>query len=72
MASPCMILQRGIATSSVCHGKRNFRKFLLYGKRGSHLFKERQAKNPHPDIPVDSKFIFSIRFLTVLTIGFTW
>jgi len=58
MASSCMILQRGIATSSVCHGKRNFRKFLLYNKRGSRQFKERQAKNPDPDMPIDSKFMF--------------
>lgn len=55
MASACMILQRGIATSCVCHGKRNFRKFLLYNKRGSRSFKEQQAKNPDPDIPIDSK-----------------
>ncbi|EZA47493.1 hypothetical protein DMN91_005063 [Ooceraea biroi] len=55
MASSCMILQRGIATSCVCHGKRNFRKFLLYNKRGSRAFKEQQAKNPDPDIPIDKR-----------------
>ncbi|XP_012530037.1 39S ribosomal protein L41, mitochondrial [Monomorium pharaonis] len=55
MASTCMILRRGIATTCVCNGKRNFRKFLLYGKRGSRSFKERQAKNPDPEIPVDKR-----------------
>ncbi|XP_029665533.1 39S ribosomal protein L41, mitochondrial [Formica exsecta] len=55
MASSCMILRRGIATSCICHGKRNFRKFLLYNKRGSRNFKEQQAKNPDPDIPIDKR-----------------
>ncbi|XP_029160011.1 39S ribosomal protein L41, mitochondrial [Nylanderia fulva] len=55
MASSCMILRRGIATSCICHGKRNFRKFLLYNKRGSRNFKEQQAKNPDPDIPIDHR-----------------
>jgi large subunit ribosomal protein L41 len=34
---------RCISTSVVCCGKRNFRKFLLYNKRGTKLFKERQT-----------------------------
>lgn len=55
MASSFTILRRGIATSCICNGKRNFRKFLLYGKRGSRQFKEQQAKNPDPDIPVDKR-----------------
>ncbi|XP_071632223.1 large ribosomal subunit protein mL41 isoform X1 [Temnothorax longispinosus] len=55
MASPCMILRRGIATSCVCNGKRNFRKFLLYGKRGSRNFKQQQMKNPDPDVPIDRR-----------------
>ncbi|XP_071576875.1 large ribosomal subunit protein mL41 isoform X2 [Temnothorax nylanderi] len=55
MASPCMILRRGIATSCVCNGKRNFRKFLLYGKRGSRDFKQQQMKNPDPEIPIDKR-----------------
>lgn len=71
MASSCMILRRGIATSCICHGKRNFRKFLLYNKRGSRNFKEQQAKNPDPDIPIDSEllilicyYIWSIRLIS--------
>jgi len=60
MASSCMILQRGIATSCIRHGKRNFRKFLLYNKRGSRNFKKQQTENPDPDIPIDSKLLFLI------------
>lgn len=45
-------LVRGIATSASLHGKRNFRKFPLYNKRGSREFKARQAKNPDPDVPI--------------------
>ncbi|XP_012273033.1 39S ribosomal protein L41, mitochondrial [Orussus abietinus] len=52
MAATCRILHRGISTTCVCYGKRNFRKFQLYNKRGSRLFKEAQAKNPNPDIPI--------------------
>ncbi|XP_031830417.1 mitochondrial ribosomal protein L41 [Nomia melanderi] len=55
MASTCMIIRRQISTSSVCYGKRNFRKFLLYNKRGSRAFKEAQKKNPDPHIPIDKR-----------------
>ncbi|XP_046431480.1 39S ribosomal protein L41, mitochondrial [Neodiprion fabricii] len=55
MASACMIIQRSITTSCVCHGKRNFRKFLLYNKRGTKKFKEQQAIKPHPQIPIDRR-----------------
>lgn len=61
MASTCMILRRGIATSCICHGKRNFRKFLLYNKRGSRQFKEAQMKNPDPEIPIDSKLPYFLQ-----------
>ncbi|KAL0114061.1 hypothetical protein PUN28_011402 [Cardiocondyla obscurior] len=62
MASSCMILRRGIVTSCVLNGKRNFRKFLLYGKRGSRNFKEQQVKNPDPDIPVDKRGVRDIGY----------
>lgn len=40
-------------TTSLC-GKKNFRKFLLYNKRGTRLFKkERHLSNP--DLPVDKR-----------------
>ncbi|KAJ4431691.1 hypothetical protein ANN_20293 [Periplaneta americana] len=41
---------RGISTTIVCHGKRNFRKFPLYNKRGTKLFKKEQSENPDPDL----------------------
>lgn len=55
MASACVIISRQISTSSVCHGKRNFRKFLVLNKRGSRAFKEEQAKNQNSDIPIDRR-----------------
>lgn len=38
------------------NGKRNFRKFLLYNKRGPRLFKEQRAEDPdNAPIPVDTR-----------------
>lgn len=59
MASACLIISRGISTSCANYGKRNFRKFPLYGKRGSRLHKEREA-GPNPVLPTYGKFFFSI------------
>ncbi|XP_015587966.1 39S ribosomal protein L41, mitochondrial [Cephus cinctus] len=55
MASTCMILRRGISTTCVCNGARNFRKFLIYNKRGSRLFKKKQHEKPDPDVPIDRR-----------------
>ena len=48
-------LVRNINTTSCVCGKRNFRKFPLYNKRGTRLFKQQQARNPDPDIPIYGK-----------------
>ncbi|PSN42105.1 39S ribosomal protein L41 [Blattella germanica] len=40
---------RSIFTSATCYGKRNFRKFLLYNKRGTKFFKQRQAIVQDPE-----------------------
>ncbi|XP_047363048.1 39S ribosomal protein L41, mitochondrial [Vespa velutina] len=55
MASSCLILQRGISTSCVNYGKRNFRKFLFLNKRGSRDFKKKQSTDPYPDYPIDKR-----------------
>ncbi|CAH0560077.1 unnamed protein product [Brassicogethes aeneus] len=47
-----LIITRGISTSCVRHGKRNFKKFSLFNKRGSRQYKEAQRNNPEPDIPI--------------------
>lgn len=47
-------LVRHISTTAQACGKRNFRKFPLYNKRGTRDFKKAQAKNPHPDVPIHS------------------
>ncbi|XP_043287747.1 39S ribosomal protein L41, mitochondrial isoform X2 [Venturia canescens] len=59
MASACKISIRGLTTTSVLLGKKNFKKFLLYNKRGTVDFKKRQAVNPDPDIPIDNRGVKS-------------
>ncbi|XP_076398179.1 mitochondrial ribosomal protein L41 isoform X1 [Megachile rotundata] len=55
MASTCMIISRQISTSSIAHGKRNFRMIQIYNKRGTRAFKKDQATNPNCDIPIDRR-----------------
>lgn len=43
--------RRSICTTTPLEGKRNFRKFLVYNKRGTRVVKEAQRKNPL-DCPV--------------------
>nr|SVE73311.1 EOG090X0IZW [Ceriodaphnia reticulata] len=43
---------RGITTTACACGKRNFKKFPIYNKRGTRDFKARQAKNPNPEVPI--------------------
>nr|SVE94001.1 EOG090X0IZW [Scapholeberis mucronata] len=43
---------RGISTTSSACGKRNFKKFPIFNKRGTKIFKAQQAKHPHPDVPI--------------------
>lgn len=62
MASASIIIRRGITTSCVCHGKRNFRKFLLYNKRGTRNFKAAQAIKPSPDVPIDHRGVRPIGY----------
>lgn len=50
-----MIISRQISTSSVSHGKRNFRMLQIYNKRGSKIFKKQQAENPNSDVPIDRR-----------------
>lgn len=43
---------RQISTTAQVCGKRNFRKFPLYNKRGTRDFKKKQLTDPHPDVPI--------------------
>ncbi|KAK9883059.1 hypothetical protein WA026_001264 [Henosepilachna vigintioctopunctata] len=45
-----LIFVRNISTTIPKCGKKNFRKFQLFNKRGSRLFKQQQAKDPEPDL----------------------
>lgn len=56
-------IKRSISTSSQLNGKRNFRKFLLYNKRGTREFKERQRTHPHPDIPIQKRGVKDTGYL---------
>uniref|UniRef100_A0A8W7PL56 39S ribosomal protein L41, mitochondrial n=1 Tax=Anopheles coluzzii TaxID=1518534 RepID=A0A8W7PL56_ANOCL len=51
------IIKRGISTTASLSGKKNFRKFLLYNKRGTRIFKQQRAANPdlYPDMPIDKR-----------------
>lgn len=49
------VITRGVSTSAALHGKKNFRKFLLYNKRGPRLFKKERITNPDPEMPVDKR-----------------
>lgn len=49
-----LIIRRQISTTAIREGKRNFKKFSLYNKRGTRAFKQQQTENPDPDLPIDS------------------
>jgi large subunit ribosomal protein L41 len=51
------IAKRGISTSAQLCGKKNFRKFYIYNKRGPRLFKEIKRLNPeaYPDMPIEKR-----------------
>ncbi|GJQ81512.1 hypothetical protein Trydic_g14665 [Trypoxylus dichotomus] len=57
-----LIIKRGISTTAVREGKRNFKKFSLYNKRGTRLFKQQQTENPDPDIPIDTRGVRDIGY----------
>ncbi|KAL1509967.1 hypothetical protein ABEB36_004630 [Hypothenemus hampei] len=48
-----LILKRLISTTPISYGKKNFRKFPLYNKRGTRIFKKTQAENRDPDFFYD-------------------
>ncbi|XP_052865757.1 39S ribosomal protein L41, mitochondrial [Anopheles cruzii] len=51
------VIRRSISTTAALAGKKNFRKFLLYNKRGTRIFKQRRTANPalYPDMPIDKR-----------------
>lgn len=62
MSGVSLIIKRTISTTNVNFGKRNFKKFLLYNKRGSRNFKEQQKTNPDPAIPIDKRGVRDIGY----------
>lgn len=47
--------QRAISTTAPLEGKRNFRKFLVYNKRGTRVVKEAQRTQLNPPVPVHKR-----------------
>nr|XP_016940663.1 39S ribosomal protein L41, mitochondrial [Drosophila suzukii] len=47
--------QRSISTSSVLGGKRNFRKFNAYNKRGTRVVKEAQKTMANPPVAIHKR-----------------
>lgn len=47
--------QRCISTTTPLDGKRNFRKFLVYNKRGTRVVKEAQRKMLNPPVAVHKR-----------------
>ncbi|XP_050299832.1 39S ribosomal protein L41, mitochondrial [Anthonomus grandis grandis] len=45
-----LILKRSISTTAANLGKKNFRKFQLFNKRGTRQFKKEQLENPDLDL----------------------
>ncbi|XP_066147689.1 large ribosomal subunit protein mL41 [Euwallacea fornicatus] len=45
-----LIIKRFISSTPVNYGKRNFKKFQLFNKRGSRTFKKQQSENRDPDL----------------------
>lgn len=48
-------ITRSISTTTQLSGKKNFRKFLLYNKRGPRIFKKERITNPDPEMPIDKR-----------------
>lgn len=54
------IPKREFSGSQCLEGKRNFRKFMLYGKRGTNVFKQKQQTDPDPEMPVYTRGVRKI------------
>ncbi|KAJ8950987.1 hypothetical protein NQ318_006371 [Aromia moschata] len=57
-----ILIKRSICTTSVRNGKRNFRKFPIYNKRGSKIFKQQQQENPDPDVPIHKRGVRDVGY----------
>lgn len=57
------VMKRGISTTAVVHGKKNFRKFLLHNKRGTRIFREQRNAGAFPDIPIDKQGVDDVGYV---------
>lgn len=58
------LIKRGISTTVPLEGKKNFRKFLLYNKRGTRIFKQARTIKPDPEMPIDKRGVRDTGYLT--------
>ncbi|KAG5897150.1 hypothetical protein JTB14_020879 [Gonioctena quinquepunctata] len=58
-----LIFKRSISTSCVRHGKKNFRKFPIFNKRGSKIFKQQQGTHPDPEVPVHKRGVRDVGYV---------
>ncbi|XP_045619783.1 large ribosomal subunit protein mL41 [Procambarus clarkii] len=62
VSSTAMLVHtRSLTTSSVALGKRNFRKFLMYGKRGTRQLKEEMMHKPELHRELEEVFDRGVR-----------
>ncbi|XP_067626388.1 large ribosomal subunit protein mL41 [Eurosta solidaginis] len=55
---------RAICTTSPVQGKRNFRKFLVYNKRGTRIVKLAQRTLPNPPVSIDKRGVKDTGYTT--------
>lgn len=58
------LIKRSISTTVPLQGKKNFRKFLLYNKRGTRIFKQARITNPDPEMPIDKRGVRDTGYLS--------
>nr|CAI5856451.1 unnamed protein product [Callosobruchus analis] len=56
------LLRRSISTSAICNGKRNFKKFPIFNKRGSRIFKKQQMEQPDPEVPIHKRGVRDVGY----------
>uniref|UniRef100_A0A6P7FKS8 39S ribosomal protein L41, mitochondrial n=1 Tax=Diabrotica virgifera virgifera TaxID=50390 RepID=A0A6P7FKS8_DIAVI len=62
MSSVNFFIKRSLSTTSIRYGKRNFRKFPIYNKRGTRIFKQQQMQNPDPEVPVHKRGVRDVGY----------
>ncbi|XP_072394537.1 large ribosomal subunit protein mL41 [Diabrotica undecimpunctata] len=62
MSSVNFFIKRSLSTTSIRYGKRNFKKFSIYNKRGTRIFKQQQMQNPDPEVPIHKRGVRDVGY----------